>query len=327
MKKVIYERFGNPAEVLQLVEEPSVPLKEGEARVAVLRAPINPSDLIQVAGEYGVRPPLPAVAGNEGLGRVIEVAGDGLSVGQLVLLRAGTGTWVSETVAPIKTFVPLPDGDLDQLAMLLVNPATAHLLLRDYVDLKPGDWVIQSAANSGVGGYVVQMCKARGINLINVVRRESAIAGLKELGAEHVLVDGPDLARQVKSTAQAKMKLALDAVAGETFGRLSETLVPGGTLVNYGAMSGKDAQITAGAMIFRDVRVRGFWLMTWFQQSTPEDREAVYGALTHGVLKGELHAPVDRHFALEDIAEAAAYTWAGERSGKVLLAPNGMDAT
>lgn len=324
MKKVIYERFGNPAEVLQVVEEPSRPLAEGEARAEVLRAPINPSDLIQVAGEYGVRPPLPAVAGNEGLGRVTEVAGDGLRVGQLVLLRAGTGTWVSETVAPIKTFVPLPDGDLDQLSMLLVNPATAHLLLRDYVDLQPGDWVIQSAANSGVGGYVVQMCKARGINLINVVRRESAIAGLRDLGAEHVLVDGPDLAKRVKVAAGAKMALALDAVAGDIFGRLSETLAPGGTLVNYGAMSGQDAQISAGAMIFRDVRVRGFWLMHWFQHSTPEDREAVYGALTRAVLAGELYAPIDRHFALDDITQAAAYTWAGERTGKVLLAPNGV---
>lgn len=78
MKKVIYEHFGNPAEVLQVVEADTVPLADGEARIEILRSPINPSDLIQIAGEYGVKPPLPATAGNEGIGRVTEVKGDGI---------------------------------------------------------------------------------------------------------------------------------------------------------------------------------------------------------------------------------------------------------
>jgi trans-2-enoyl-CoA reductase len=198
------------------------------------------------------------------------------------------------------------------------------LLLRDFKDLGPGDWVIQSAANSGVGGYVVQLCKARGINLVNVVRRDSATPGLKELGAEHVLVDGPDLAKQVKEIAGSKMHLALDAVAGPTFGRLSDTLERGATLVNYGAMSLQPCQMEAGALIFRDINVRGFWLMNWFNTASKEERMQIYGALTQMMLKGELYAPIDRHFSLDEISEAAAYTWKGERSGKVLLAPNGV---
>ena len=322
MKKVIYENFGNPAEVLKVVEEPAPTLEAGQCRVEVLRSPINPSDLIQIAGEYGVKPQLPAVAGNEGIGRVVE--GDGLPAGTLVLLPAGQGTWVTEVVAPASHLIPLPDGDVDQLSMLLVNPATAYLMLQDFVDLKEGDWVIQSAANSGVGGYLVQLCKARGINLVNVVRRESAIAGLKELGAEHVLVDGPDLAARVKQATGAKMKLALDAVAGETFGRLGDTLERGGTLVNYGAMSMRPVQMVAGALIFRDIKVRGFWLVNFFERASKEERMKVYGELTQMVLKGALYAPVDRHFGLDEINEAAAYTWAGGRTGKVIVAPNGV---
>ena len=247
MKQVIYETFGNPADVLKVVETPDAPLGEGQVRVQVLRAPINPSDLIQVSGNYGVKPPLPAIAGNEGLGRIVEGPGEG----QLVLLSAGQGTWVSETVCDPRHLVPLPEGDLDQLSMLLVNPATAALLLSDYVDLKEGDWVIQSAANSAVGGYLVQLAKAKGINVACVVRRESAVAGLKELGADVVLVDNPDLARDVKAATGAKMKLAVDAVAGKTAGRLADTLEPGGTLVNYGGMSNEDSAIGAGRSYFQ----------------------------------------------------------------------------
>ena len=68
-------------------------------------APINPSDLIQISGNYGVRPTLPAVAGNEGLGRITEGEGEG----QLVLLPAGQGTWVSEMVCDPRHLVPLPE--------------------------------------------------------------------------------------------------------------------------------------------------------------------------------------------------------------------------
>jgi trans-2-enoyl-CoA reductase len=324
MKKVVYEEFGNPVEVLKVVEEPAAVLAEGQARVDILRAPINPSDLIQISGNYGVRPPLPATAGNEGLGRVTEVNGAGIAVGQLVLVPAGAGTWVTEIVADIRHLIPMPEGDLDQLSMLMVNPATAQLLLTEFVDLKEGDWVIQSAANSAVGVYLVQLAKARGVNVVSVVRRESAVADIKAVGADVVIVDGPDLARDVKAATGAKMKLAVDAVAGDTAGRLADTLERGGTLVNYGGMSNQPSALGAAALIFNDVVVRGFWLVLWFEKASKEERMGVYAALTAAVAKGELHAPIDKVFGLDDITEAARYSWAGGRSGKVLVAPNGI---
>ena len=78
----------------------------------------------------------------------------------------------------------------------LVNPPTASLLLSEFVDLKPGDWVIQNAANSGVGSYLIQLAKLRGFKTINVVRRESAVAAVEAEGGDLVLVDGPDLAKR-----------------------------------------------------------------------------------------------------------------------------------
>jgi trans-2-enoyl-CoA reductase len=327
VKQVVYSEFGDPSQVLRVEDVARVALSEGQARADVLRAPINPSDLIQIAGNYGVRPPLPAIAGNEGIGRITEVSGEarGLQVGQLVLLPAGAGTWRSEVVASAGAFVAMPEGDVDQLSMMMVNPATAQLLLTDFVDLSEGDWIIQSAANSAVGTYVVQLAKAMGVKTVSVVRRESAVQGLLDHGGDVVLVDGPDLVKRViQATNRAKIKLALDAVAGETFGRLGECLQIGGTLVNYGAMSNEPASMQAGAMIFRDVRIRGFWLVNWFERASKEERMGVYAALTKAVATGALHAPIDRVFALEDISEAARYTWAGERTGKVLLAPNGI---
>jgi mitochondrial enoyl-[acyl-carrier protein] reductase / trans-2-enoyl-CoA reductase len=55
---------------------------------------------------------------------------------------------------------------------LAINPATAYCLLREFVKLSPGDWIIQNGANSMVGLAVVQMAREMGIKTINVVRSD-----------------------------------------------------------------------------------------------------------------------------------------------------------
>lgn len=67
-------RFGDPSEVVQLVElpEPNAP-GSGEVLIAVEYAPIKISVLLMISGRYGVRPPLPTGVGNEGVGRILSV--------------------------------------------------------------------------------------------------------------------------------------------------------------------------------------------------------------------------------------------------------------
>ena len=48
--------------------------------------------------------------------------------------------------------------------MLRINPTAAALMLSEYVDLRPGDWVIQNPSNSGVGRAVIAFGKARGLH-------------------------------------------------------------------------------------------------------------------------------------------------------------------
>jgi trans-2-enoyl-CoA reductase len=131
-KKAQYSQRGPvPQDVISAVRFELPALAAGQVRVAVLAAPINPSDVLTLTGEYGLLPPLPAVGGNEGVGRVIEAAPDvtALAVGTVVLLPVGCGTWTTHLSLPAKALVPLPEGvDPVQLSMLTVNPPTALLL-------------------------------------------------------------------------------------------------------------------------------------------------------------------------------------------------------
>jgi NADPH:quinone reductase-like Zn-dependent oxidoreductase len=324
MQRAQYEHRGPvPQDVIAAVEFDLPAPAEGEALLAMLAAPINPSDVLTLTGLYGMLPPLPATGGNEGVGRVVAV-GDKVSnvqVGQTVLLPVGSGTWASHQLAPANRLIVLPEGaDPLQLAMLTVNPPTALLLLSEFVDLKEGDWVIQNAANSAVGGYLNQIARMRGIGVVNVVRRESAIDDVKAAGGDIVLVDGEDLhKRTAQVTGGSKPRLAIDAVGGAATERLAKALAEGGTLVNYGGMSGEPCQISPASFVFKDITLRGFWLAWWFRRATPQRQMEVYGQLTRWIAEGKLKARVQATFTVAQIKQAVALAAAGERDGKILV--------
>ena len=88
MKAIQIEAFGNPAEVLKLVEIPVRPAA-GEVVIAVEAPLINQYDLLMIASGYGYRPRLPAIMGTEGACCVVAV-GEGVK-----LLKEGDRTLVS----------------------------------------------------------------------------------------------------------------------------------------------------------------------------------------------------------------------------------------
>jgi trans-2-enoyl-CoA reductase len=314
-----------PSASIDAVEFTAPALAAGQALLAVLAAPINPSDVLTLTGEYGMLPPLPAVGGNEGVGKVVALGPDtaGPAVGTTVLLPVGAGTWATHVVADAGTLMPLPaSADPVQLSMMTINPPTAFLMLRDFVTLAPGDWVIQNGANSAVGGYVNQLAKAKGYRTVSVVRREGAIASLE--APDVVVVDGPDLGKRVaEATGKAKIRLGIDCVGGAATDRLSSCMAEGGTLVNYGGMSGEPCQLSPRSLVFKNLTLRGFWLAAWFRGATPKAQMALFGEVAQLVASGALKARVQATFDVREIKAAVAMAASGEREGKVVIVPRG----
>jgi len=194
MKAIQIEAFGNPAEVMKLVDVPDVGAPgAGEVVIALEASPINMSDLLLISGRYGYRPKLPSIVGTEGVGRVVAL-GSGvrhLKVGDRTLVPYPAPAWAERIKADASRLRPLAGGNVHQLAMLGINPATAYVLLTEYVTLPAGAWVIQNAANSGVGRALIAIAKSLGLKTVNVVRREEVATELKAIGGDVVLLDGP----------------------------------------------------------------------------------------------------------------------------------------
>ncbi len=323
MRAIQIEAFGNPAEVVKAVDIPDVGAPAAaEVVIALEASPISQYDLLMIAGGYGYRPRLPAVMGTEGVGRVVAVGAGAKHVkeGDRTLVPFLHPTWTERIKTDAPWLRPLPPGDINQFALLGVNPPTAYLLLTDIVKLPRGSWVIQNGANSGVGRATVAIARALGLRTVNVVRRDEVVAEMKALGGDVVLVDGADLAKHVAAeTGNAPITLGLDGVSDTSPMNLMNCLSHGGVLVSYGGTSRKPMVVRPGSFIFKNQTIRGFSLLYWYQSAKPDEVTAMFDQLAPLIAAGTISAPVAATYGFDQVKEAI--TKAAQSGGKVLFTP------
>lgn len=324
MRSLLIDRFGDPADVLQLADtEPREP-GPGEVRIRLRARSINPSDLTMIRGRYGVLPELPAVPGFEGMGEV-EAAGDGVDsalVGRRVVPIGARGTWQESLIHAADRVVPVPDGVGDEAAaQLVVNPMTAWVMVHEVLKVQPDQWLAQTAAGSTLGRIIIQLGQLRGFRTINIVRREEQAEELLEFGGDAAIDSSSESIRErIKAiTGDEGVPAAIDAVGGEAGTELARSLGKGGTMLIIAALSGKPVEVSAGPMIFKRATVQGFWLTDWKQQVEFEVVEDVAAELFALMADGSLTPPVEATYDLGEFAQAIEHATRQGRSGKVLL--------
>jgi len=327
MKIAQFSSFGKPDEVIDCIDVNDLgDPNENEVLIDVLACPINPADVLNIEGRYGVKAKLPARLGAECVGKVKKVGASvkGFKEGDIVL-PLDRENWVQQKIVDEKNLILLPD-DIDpiQLSMLKVNPATAYLMLKKYVKLQPGDWIIQDAANSAVGQYIIRLAKIEGIKTINIVRRKELANDLKEIGADFVILDTPNMASEVKElTNDSDIKLAIDAVGGDIILRIGDCLAEEATILNYGLLSGKNIEMTSYQTVFKRLVLTGFWLMPWLQKMERQEIFEMYNHLASLIASKKLHVPIEKTYPLEEIKKAVKHAATYNRSGKIIITPNG----
>ena len=323
IRAAVYETHGNPTEVLRVVEQPWPIPAADEAVVQMRAAPLNPADINAIEGKYPVRPPLPATPGMEGAGVVVEIGSEARSVnvGDQVILPHNFGTWREACAVKAEKLVVAPkEIEPVQAAMLKVNPITAWRMLHDFVSLGRGDWFIQNAANSAAGRCAIQIGRELGLRSINIVRRPELIDELRNEGADVVVLDGEELRDQVaEATERAPIRLALNAVGGESAIRMAKTLAPRATIVTYGAMSLQPLTIPNGMLIFKELRFTGFWVNKWYDGATPEHRRETFAPLFEMAKRGLLRTKVEKTYSLGEAGAAIRHAMQNKRSGKVVF--------
>jgi NADPH:quinone reductase-like Zn-dependent oxidoreductase len=318
MNAIQLTAYGDPTKFLKHVELPEPkPPGQNEVLIQVEFSPLNPNDLMLARGIYSVHPELPSIIGNEGVGHVIAV-GSGVTnveVGNRVLVPLHVFAWAERVLAPARDLINLSlETDVQQLSMLRINPPTAALLLSEYDELAPGEWVVQNAANSGVGRAVIAFARERGLRTVNLIRRPELVDELAAAGGDLVLLDSPGALETIREkTTNAPIRLALDGVSGPATALLGTILSSDSTIVCYSAMSGAPISLSPLDVIFKRITLRGFLLNDF-------DFTALVGPAIRQAARliaaGRFRAPIAAIYPLSAIKDAVAHAL---RGGKVLL--------
>ncbi|XP_044758881.1 enoyl-[acyl-carrier-protein] reductase, mitochondrial [Coccinella septempunctata] len=306
--KLVYSEFGEPIKVIHKEECITEAPKNNDVVVKMIAAPINPADINTIQGKYPVKPKFPAVAGNEGVGEIVSIGPNvtELKVGDRVIpLQSGLGTWRTHMSLSKEDVLKIPkELGIIEAATLTVNPCTAYRMLKDFESLKPGDTIIQNGANSACGQNVIQICRAWGVRTVNIVRNRQNLTELsdylKNLGATHVLTEEELRTTSIfkKSGDLSKPKLALNCVGGQNALEMLRHLDNNGSMVTYGGMSREPVIIPTSALIFKNLKIKGFWMTRWSKDNASSiDRfemfEELISMMTNNELRGPSHKMVD----------------------------------
>jgi NADPH:quinone reductase len=323
-----FDSFGEPQEVLRVVEAPLPEPAPGEVRVRLTARAIHPSDLQNIRGRYGRPPPLPATPGNDAAG-VVDALGQGVhapAVGTRVTLllgaTAGRGTWREQVAVPSQMVVPTPSALSDaQAGALWVNYLSIAAMVDEVLHLKAKDVLIQTAAGSQLGRAMVEFAKVRGLVLVNVVRRAAQAEELRAAGvANVVVVPGEDLAARVREWTGGKgATAAIDSVGGQTGADVLAALRSGGTSLLFGALDEKPLMVEPGPFLFRELVLQGFWLTRWLQRVPPEKVREAVGTILSGAQRGDFHPAVDSTYPLAEVSAAVLRAETPGRTGAVVL--------
>jgi NADPH:quinone reductase-like Zn-dependent oxidoreductase len=326
MKAAVFERFGDPTEVLQVRDVPEPHPGPGQVRVRMIMSPINPSDLMVVRGRYVFQPPLPATPGFEGVGVVDEV-GPGL-LGRLVqgkrvvAINHAGGNWAEYALLPARQARPVPDDIPDeQAATSFVNPASVLALSRHVLKVRRGDWLLQSAAGSTLGRMMIKLGRNDGFKTLNVVRRRDAVDELKQLGGDAVISseDGPIEEQVRRIVGERGVRHAIDPVGGDTGTAVLRSLAHGGRLVVYGTLSGEPIRIDPRVLISGKLAVEGFWLGHWMRERSIPALLLLFREIASMIRKGVLHSEIGRTYPLDEIVDAVRHAETVARQGKLLI--------
>lgn len=317
MRAVVFDSYGDGS-VLQVRDVPDPDPGPGEVLVLVKASGVNFMDVYQRTGTYQV--PLPFTLGSEGAGTVLRL-GDGvtgLAVGDRVAWTGVPGSHAEQAVVPADRLVPVPDGiATEQAAAALLQGLTAHYLTHDSYQVRAGDTVLVHAAAGGVGRLLTRIVTHLGGRVVATAgtqqKREIALAD----GAVRAVAYEDALAavRDISEGAAA----VYDGVGKDTFDVSLQALRPRGTLVLFGAASGKVPP-------FDPLRLMqgSYWLtrptlghFIAARHELLERAETLFGWIAGGVVE----VAVTGRYPLDEVREAYAALEGRRTTGKLLIIP------
>lgn len=310
---MLCRRLGQP-DVLEMATLAREPLKPGEVRIAIRAAGVNFPDLLQVAGDYQHKPPLPFMPGFEAAGDVIETASERWRIGDAVLLR-GQGTYAEERVTRAEALLPKPaDWSYEEAAAFPVAASTAWVALIPRGRLQANETLLVLGAGGGTGLAAVTLGARLGARVVAVASSDEKRKAALEAGATDT-IDPAQAGWENGVQADA----VFDPVGGDIFATAWRALKPGGRWLVVGFAGGAIPTPPANRLLLKEAELIGVRAGEHARRN-PAAAKALDQGLREWLIGGELGRPrIGGVYRLDEAA--AALQCIGERKavGKLVL--------
>ncbi len=306
------KQHGQPLEVEE-VELPAPAV--GEVRVELRYGGVNPVDRYGAEGRVAPDGPLPRTLGGEAAGlldgRPVVVNGEGLGT-------ARDGVWAEAAVVPEEAVTEIPDGvDLVQAAAMGVVGVTAWHVVHDLGRVAADDRVVVLGASGGVGSAIVSLVKTAGAEAWGQTGSEEKAGFVREQGADHVLVGGPD--EVTRELPKIQPTVVLDPLGDGFVAPVITAMAVRGRLVVYGTSAGPEVEFNLQQLYRKRISLLGYGGM---QLTREERREGLAQALA-AAARGDLRIPIDDVLPMEAVNEAFRRLAERRVRGKLVLALGG----
>jgi NADPH2:quinone reductase len=310
VRAAVLHEYGVPS--ADEFEEPAA--GPDQAVVDVLAAGLNPVDVAICAGRfYAGKPPLPSVAGREGVGVL-----DGTRV-YFDAPIVPFGSMAERALIDPRSTYPIPDGVPDGVAVALgISGLAAWLALTWRAELKQGEHVLVLAASGVLGQIAVQAARLLGAGrVVAAARSREGLERCLALGADaSVRLDEPaELPPALADAAGGRIDVVVDPLFGEPFVAALNAASFGARIVQLGAGAGADAMVPSAAIRGKMLVIMGH---TNFA-APPEVKREAYRRLAEAAAAGEVKVEVDP-LALAQVGEAWSRLAAGSHR-KIVLVP------
>lgn len=331
MKALIYERPGNPSEVLKVVTVATPILGPKQVLLKMKIMPINPMDLATIRGVYRTPQKTPTIPGYEGLGEVVQVGGqvEILEVGMFVLMIPikspgwTNGVWQEFVCVDEAETLPIPQSVNPLETPQFFNTIlTAWVLVKRELKLRNNQTLLLTAAGSGVGRLILGLSKLIGFSVIAVVRRADQVEEIKALGAKAVICSATeDISQRTMSITNLKgVDAVIDAVGGEVSAQCFRTLAERGTMIVFGLLDlERNSSFDVRKMLFYNLTVKGFWLPGWWTNNNLPSRIQAVNEAFEMIRTGHMAPKIEKAFSLSEFKLALAESEKAGRTGRIVF--------
>ncbi len=241
MRAIVITSPGGP-EVLRVRELPDPLPAEDEVLIRVGAFGVNHAETHMRKGEW---PEAAPVSGIECAGTVAADLSGRFSEGTTVVALMGgmgrtrNGSYAEYVAAPAANVVPIRTSlSWSDLAAIPESYATAWSALTASLELMPGQSLLVRGATSALGQAALNIASDVGAIVLATTRRADRAEQLRSLGAEHVVIDGGQIATSVRELVPGGVDRVLDLVGNSVLRDSLRAVRPGGRFCQAGFLGG-----------------------------------------------------------------------------------------